>query len=103
MAPFPIRDLKRNTSIANRLGTHVKFCITGADASTGKDRQFVIEADDEDTAISQVKSQGVYPYRVQRVAENPSSRPGLTAYFQAMSSKPFVIDSANHQEKKHRS
>ena len=51
----------------------MKYHVTGADTSTGKDRLLVIEAADEEIAASEARSQGVYPYRVQSVIEETSS------------------------------
>lgn len=47
----------------------MNFRITGVDMSTGKDRQIVIEALDEDTAVSLAKSQGVFTYSAEHVFE----------------------------------
>jgi len=53
----------------------MKFRIVGADKSTGKDRKLVIEAPDEDAAIAQAKSQGVYTYSAKSVVEETPSAP----------------------------
>jgi len=51
----------------------MKFHITGVDKSTGKDRQLVIQAPDEDTAVSLAKFQGVFASSAQHVLEEPPS------------------------------
>ena len=47
----------------------MKFSILGADIETGSERSIVIEADDESQAIRNAKSNGLYPYKVEALAE----------------------------------
>ncbi len=47
----------------------MKFQVTGADQSTGNDRDLVVEAEDEGAALLAAKAHGIFPYKVKEILE----------------------------------
>jgi len=65
----------------------MKFAIRGADATTGKERQITVEADDQHNAIALAKSHGIFPTQVDALL-GPLVQPSPPAPTQSVSSQP---------------